>query len=1221
MTVPSGGVRRLLVRVRRRWQTLIVLRALATAALGAAIGLVLLMAAAIAVGRSPTRLALLGFVAGACGALLVVRALWPVRRSPSDAQVARFIEERDPSLDDRLVSAVDIASRPPAEQPRLTAPLLADADRRAARIELDTVVPARRLRDAGLRAAAALLLFGGLAVLGFGTVRQSVDALSYTLFPTRLALDVTPGHARVPVGASFTVGARLVGTRAPVEVRLERADGDGWVGVDMARANDSRFQVAFESVTDSFRYRVVAGQARSATFEVSVIRPPRVTRIDVAYRYPPTLALPPHTEEDSGDIYAPAGTEVRLVVHTDHDATSGSLELGQGGPLTLKPVGPTVLEASLTIARDDAYRVRVSDRDGLQSSGDTEYFIRMLDDRPPEVRVLKPARDRHVTRLEEVDIQAEAQDDFGVERLDLVYSVRGGNEKVVPLPISRRETTVNRAHTLYLEDLGVAPGDFVSYYVRARDVARGRRSSETRSDMFFLEVKPFEQEFALAQSQAGGDGRGEQSIEELVTAQKEVIVATWKLDRRARAAQGATSAQDIRSVARAEGELKTRVEAASSASRASSLRDPRRRSPQPGALRAGETSAVDDAMTAAALAMGQAAKSLSALRTADAMPAELEALNQLLKALGDVKKRQVTRQASVGAGGSNRSAPDLSSLFDKELQRHQQTNYETPSATQQRDEADTSVLDKIRDLATRQDELLRRQQDLARDRAQMTAEELKRALETLTREQSQLRQRAEDVARQMSQGKDSASQSTPKGEKGQQGQGQQGQQGQPGQQGQQGQSAQQRSSGQPDAPSGQDGQSGGSAPRPLGREAAGRPGERSNRLRDATDEMRGAVSELRRDDPGQATARSTRALETLRELERQLRNDSPDQRRRAVGDLQLEARQLADAQRQVASELGRAGRGETGRDARRRLAGEQGRLAERAAQLGRNLDRSASPSPSAGARRAGDDATSIARALADASRDLERQRVAERMQQAADALRASASAGDSGGAGQQADPRQTDQATRNTQDDVARTLDRLADQLAAASGSRDGEAQRLSGDLSRARDLRDRMAATSAQLEALGASADGGTPPRPGGSKRGGESASKASADAGLDGEVARLREQYQRQLHETGELINRLGTEERKQGRAGSGATFADRGMVLSAPGTEAFKQDFAKWEALRKQATQALERAESSIAQRLRARQGHERLGANVDDRPPAAYADQVDRYFKALATKKAK
>jgi hypothetical protein len=49
------------------------------------------------------------------------------------------------------------------------------------------------------------------------------------------------------------------------------------------------------------------------------------------------------------------------------------------------------------------------------------------------VRVLKPATDRSVTRLEEVDIEAQAEDDYGVDRLDLVYSVSGGAEKVVPL--------------------------------------------------------------------------------------------------------------------------------------------------------------------------------------------------------------------------------------------------------------------------------------------------------------------------------------------------------------------------------------------------------------------------------------------------------------------------------------------------------------------------------------------------------------------------------------------------------------------------------------------------------------------------------------------------------------------------------------------------------------------------------------------------------------------
>ena len=40
-----------------------------------------------------------------------------------------------------------------------------------------------------------------------------------------------------------------------------------------------------------------------------------------------------------------------------------------------------------------------------------------------------------------------------------------------------------------------------------RDVARGKPSSETSSDMFFLEVKPFNEEFVQAQSQAMGGGR------------------------------------------------------------------------------------------------------------------------------------------------------------------------------------------------------------------------------------------------------------------------------------------------------------------------------------------------------------------------------------------------------------------------------------------------------------------------------------------------------------------------------------------------------------------------------------------------------------------------------------------------------------------------------------------------------------------------------------------
>ena len=50
--------------------------------------------------------------------------------------------------------------------------------------------------------------------------------------------------------------------------------------------------------------------------------------------------------------------------------------------------------------------------------------------------------------------------------------------------------------------------------------------------------------------------------------------------------------------------------------------------------------------------------------------------------------------------------------------------------------------------------------------------------------------------------------------------------------------------------------------------------------------------------------------------------------------------------------------------------------------------------------------------------------------------------------------------------------------------------------------------------------------------------------------------------------------------------------------------------------EAALALEQAETTLAERLRAREAEGRLAAGVEDRPPAAYQDEVDRYFRSLA-----
>ena len=291
---------------------------------------------------------------------------------------------------------------------------------------------------------------------------------------------------------------------------------------------------------------------------MSAIDAARVTRIDLEYAFPAFTKMAPRHEEDGGDIFGPAGTTVTIRVHTDKPVRRGAVALEGGTALPLKADGQdaTTLVAGLTIAQDGAYRIGLEDIDGLSSPEGTEYFVRVLDDRPPDVRIMRPAGDRQVTKLEEVVVEARADDDHGVSSLELVYAVQGARREGGAVPARRascRRPASTGTHTLFVEELDVEPGDFVTYYARARDVSRGKASTEARSDIFFLEVRPFSEEFFAAQSQAGmGGGAG--AAADLLESQKEIIVATWKLQRRAIAGQSATGrARDRQGPGRAAG--------------------------------------------------------------------------------------------------------------------------------------------------------------------------------------------------------------------------------------------------------------------------------------------------------------------------------------------------------------------------------------------------------------------------------------------------------------------------------------------------------------------------------------------------------------------------------------------------------------------------------------------------------------------------------------------
>ena len=205
------------------------------------------------------------------------------------------------------------------------------------------------------------------------------------------------------------------------------------------------------------------------------------------------------------------------------DKTAVPLTVGSDGALT----------AQFTADHDGFYKIELDAPNGPRVSASAKYSIDVLADQPPSVSIAKPGRDTSASPIEEVFLEAKAEDDYGIKSLELVYSVNGGPQKVVPLfDGTKRMTDVSAGHTLYLEELNVQPGDSVSYFARALDNGTVPAPQSGTSDMYFIRVRPLQKDFRKADSQAGGGGGGQQNqVGALSEQERQIISATFNLQR------------------------------------------------------------------------------------------------------------------------------------------------------------------------------------------------------------------------------------------------------------------------------------------------------------------------------------------------------------------------------------------------------------------------------------------------------------------------------------------------------------------------------------------------------------------------------------------------------------------------------------------------------------------------------------------------------------------
>ena len=658
---------------------------------------------------------------------------WPLLRRLDDRRVARYVEEQHPELRERLSTAVDLSNKPVDEETtRLFGELVAeDAVNRSAPYPASELVEGQRIVKPLLWAAGSVAMILLLGFYGPGIFRYGVNALwvGWAQADTTplYQLHVTPGDLTVGRNSDQEITAQPEGY-IPRSIRLfalHEGSAD-WEAVPMLPQQEGGgYHFLFLGIQDPIQYYVDADGVRSPQYQISVIDIPRVERMEVRYEYPAYTRMDVSVDENGGDVIALKGTNITLTAHSDVDSPGGRMVLDDGSEIQLVKVGERQFQAAWTMEKDALYHIRLEDHLRREARASEEFLIQALDDSPPTIRLARPGRDLDPTPVEEVVIGFSAQDDVRVAELEMHYSVNGSPEQTVVLTSDNRTQEAAGNHRLQLEDYNMVPGDLVSYYGVAKD---GTGVSE-QTEMYFLQVRPFERNYT--QGQAGGGGGGGMGGENtfLSEKQKEIIAATWNVVRN----QERQSPDQLREAGEVLSEVQRglKEQAETLASRVS-------RRQLSGVNE--EFAGLVENLRKAVEAMEPAANELDRQEFQQALSPEQTALQFLLRAEALFRDIQVAFNNGGGGGGGGGSAGrDLSDLFALELDTNK-NQYETlqQMSSNQNNAELTEAQRKLEELARRQENLARQNRD-QRD-----------SMRSASRwEQEQLRREAEELARQL----------------------------------------------------------------------------------------------------------------------------------------------------------------------------------------------------------------------------------------------------------------------------------------------------------------------------------------------------------------------------------------------------------------------------------------------------------------------------------------
>jgi hypothetical protein len=444
----AGRLRRLIRRVRLLMLTrgLLAVAAVATGAILTVMAIDAAVVLAHPAARWAFSLAGLTLTVAAAWSMLVV----PLARPLTLTRMARVLETRHPELQERISSALDLATCGGTDAEWASRELVALLTQEA-KSDLADVSPRREfsvrtVKPFLLLAVAALLVLGVLLAVW---PQQGWLLLMRALAPHRefdtlqaSALQIEPGDVMLLAGKPLrfeVVAPERHGLRA--EIHFQRTDGRKTVErmkrLSAPGADPVTYELDLPSVEEGFEYRVRYGNAWTRPYTILVVTAPCVRETRVAYTFPAYTGLAAtQTVGVVQEIAAPAGTRVRIEAAFDRACAASFIV----NDLALPNPGGTATNAvwlqTLTTNRTGRWTLALRDTHGFTNCPSWSAYT-AWPDRPPVITLEHPEASRlSLPPYDRLVCTGRATDDYGFSALTLVIKAEKRPEISQPLSVS-----------------------------------------------------------------------------------------------------------------------------------------------------------------------------------------------------------------------------------------------------------------------------------------------------------------------------------------------------------------------------------------------------------------------------------------------------------------------------------------------------------------------------------------------------------------------------------------------------------------------------------------------------------------------------------------------------------------------------------------------------------------------------------------------------------------